>query len=398
MNLTLHDNFQRFLKRAKRRSRNLLDNAYVKLWGALFSIVVVSGYLVYWFEQSADQNKPTTITDWMTGIWWGFVTIFTIGYGDAYPATFGGRLTAVAVMIAGIAVISVLTATISSTFVEQSIRKGQGLETVKEKNHVVICGWNFNVEDIVRALIDEMTYPTIVLVNGSEPAMMDQFANRHRDAEIHFVAGDFAMESVLDRANIRLASYVIIVADTGQQTANKADEKTIIAALAVKNMNPKTRLFAHVVNPENLSHLRRAKVDDVVISDKYSGVLLARHITNPGVPRVVDALLALQNQTDLVRRPVPDSMIGKTFLEMSTFFKTEYNSICIGVTKETKSIAMNDLLSDDNSYLDQFIRQKLQESGRKFAEEERLSLELNPPADLIIEKHFAAIVIGQKKL
>ncbi|MGZ0712641.1 potassium channel family protein (plasmid) [Coraliomargarita sp. W4R53] len=52
-------------------------------------------------------------------LWWAFVTITTVGYGDYYPATTTGRLIAVGLMIGGIALIGVVTATLASWIVER---------------------------------------------------------------------------------------------------------------------------------------------------------------------------------------------------------------------------------------------------------------------------------------
>ncbi|MBW9121794.1 potassium channel family protein [Microbacterium trichothecenolyticum] len=52
-------------------------------------------------------------------VWWAFVTITTVGYGDYYPVTAAGRIVAVGLMIGGIALIGVVTATLASWIVER---------------------------------------------------------------------------------------------------------------------------------------------------------------------------------------------------------------------------------------------------------------------------------------
>jgi voltage-gated potassium channel len=47
-------------------------------------------------------------------LWWGVVTLSTVGYGDVYPITPEGRLAAMVLMILGIALFSAITATIAS--------------------------------------------------------------------------------------------------------------------------------------------------------------------------------------------------------------------------------------------------------------------------------------------
>jgi voltage-gated potassium channel len=53
------------------------------------------------------------------GLWWAVVTVTTVGYGDVYPTTVGGRIVAMGVMLLGIGFLAVLTATIASHFVKE---------------------------------------------------------------------------------------------------------------------------------------------------------------------------------------------------------------------------------------------------------------------------------------
>lgn len=51
------------------------------------------------------------------GLWWTMVTLTTVGYGDLSPATAGGRVVAVALMLTSIGIVSVVTANIAAYFV-----------------------------------------------------------------------------------------------------------------------------------------------------------------------------------------------------------------------------------------------------------------------------------------
>ncbi len=79
-----------------------------------FVVLVVSSILVLIFETRSPEANITTGGD---AVWWAIVTITTVGYGDKYPVTPGGRITAVIVMVAGVGIIGSLAGILSSILV-----------------------------------------------------------------------------------------------------------------------------------------------------------------------------------------------------------------------------------------------------------------------------------------
>ena len=68
----------------------------------------------------AEHKAPgATITQFGDAVWWAFVTITTIGYGDYYPITFEGRAIAVLLMLSGLALVSLITISIGSWFLSR---------------------------------------------------------------------------------------------------------------------------------------------------------------------------------------------------------------------------------------------------------------------------------------
>lgn len=84
------------------------------------SSVILLIYVGSLAELDVERNAPgTTITDFGKAIRWAFVTTTTVGYGDMSPVTWQGKCIAVGLMIAGIALISVITATLASWIVDR---------------------------------------------------------------------------------------------------------------------------------------------------------------------------------------------------------------------------------------------------------------------------------------
>jgi voltage-gated potassium channel len=68
---------------------------------------------------SAERGRPgANIQTFGDAIWWSAETMTTVGYGDRYPVTTTGRVIAVATMIAGIALLGTVTATLASWLIE----------------------------------------------------------------------------------------------------------------------------------------------------------------------------------------------------------------------------------------------------------------------------------------
>lgn len=87
--------------------------AYV-IFSAILLVYTVALSVLH-FERGAPNANITTMGD---SLWWAVVTITTIGYGDYYPVTTPGRWAAAALMVGGFAVLSMVTAAVSSWLVE----------------------------------------------------------------------------------------------------------------------------------------------------------------------------------------------------------------------------------------------------------------------------------------
>ena len=84
--------------------------------GSAVLLIYIGSLAILDVEQSA---PGATITDFGKALWWTFVTVTTVGYGDLSPVTWQGKCIAVGLMITGIALIGVVTATLASWIVDR---------------------------------------------------------------------------------------------------------------------------------------------------------------------------------------------------------------------------------------------------------------------------------------
>jgi voltage-gated potassium channel len=84
--------------------------------GSAVLLILVASLAELDAERQNPQANITTVPD---ALWWAISTITTVGYGDRYPTTQEGRLVAVGLMLAGIALLGVVTATVAAWFVQR---------------------------------------------------------------------------------------------------------------------------------------------------------------------------------------------------------------------------------------------------------------------------------------
>ena len=77
-------------------------------------VLTVASVLVLQFESKAPNANITTGGD---ALWYSIVTITTVGYGDFYPVTTAGRVTAMFIMFMGVGIIGALASILASLLV-----------------------------------------------------------------------------------------------------------------------------------------------------------------------------------------------------------------------------------------------------------------------------------------
>jgi voltage-gated potassium channel len=176
---------------------------------------------------------------------------------------------------------------------------------------------------------------------------------------------------------------------------SRSDEQTILSTLTIKSIHSKAKVFAYIVDRENLSHIRKARADEVMVSDAYAGYLMASHILSPGVPQMVDQLCSEEGLFNLSRLEIPPGLHGKTYGELTEIVKEDYNAFALGLGREEEGMDIRNILSDDYSYLDQFIKRKFEKAGRGIGEESRINIRINPPSDTPIDENDFLIAITE---
>ena len=96
------------------------DWATTALYTIIFVIMLLLEYASIAVLEIEGSNPAGNIKNASDAIWWVYVTIATVGYGDKYPVTNGGRIVGIIVMFVGVSLLGVITGFLANKFLPKS--------------------------------------------------------------------------------------------------------------------------------------------------------------------------------------------------------------------------------------------------------------------------------------
>lgn len=100
----------------------------------VFILLIISSTLMFYLESGA---QPEAFNNIGQSLWWAVATLTTVGYGDIYPITMGGKILGSVIALLGIGIVALPTGIISSAFIEKIQERKQKNNTACNCPH---CG------------------------------------------------------------------------------------------------------------------------------------------------------------------------------------------------------------------------------------------------------------------
>ncbi|HWN31342.1 MAG TPA: ion channel [Pseudonocardia sp.] len=154
----------------KRLRGRLQGKAAVYIVATTMLVTLVAALAVLDAERDAPNAKITTFGD---AIWWTVSTIATVGYGDVYPVTVEGRIVAATLMMGGIALLGVITGSVTTWFVtsvrdveEEVEQTGDRLDDVLAEMRLL----STRVHDLEARLTDSGQLGNATTTGGTVPS------------------------------------------------------------------------------------------------------------------------------------------------------------------------------------------------------------------------------------
>ena len=330
-----------------------------------FAIVVaiIMGALSIRFAEGRENSDFDTLEE---SVWFAVMTLIGGEPIGGVPRTRFGLVVATALMMGGLTVFAIFTGTVSAVMVD-SLRniRFRSMEVDELSNHVVLCGWNRAAEMVLDELIHESPYHHFVVVAERRDLEDNEYFRRH-EHRVFLVVGDYTRIDVLRTAGVERADVAILLADETKEdrSSQDRDARTVLAAMLIEKLNTRIYTTVQLLNRDNETSLRRAGVEEVIVSDEYVGNIMASVVRNRGIVSVLDELLTAKRGHQFFKSKVPKKLVQKTVAEAMGILKADHDATLIAVDRG---------------------------EGVK-------NILVNPPADLVLEADHAIIVAAAKAI
>ncbi|OHE04102.1 MAG: potassium transporter TrkA, partial [Sulfurimonas sp. RIFCSPLOWO2_12_FULL_34_6] len=285
-------------------------------------VVFVSSVLIYVMEANNPASPVNTLFE---AIYWSIVTISTVGYGDITPVTEAGRVVAMFVIVAGIAVFSFTTSLIVTAFTEKldEIKDTKQIDDIaKIKEFYLICGYESISKEVAKKL--SINNRVIILEEHSlkvKEAIKDGFT------ALNYDPGSIESYKKL-RINLEAQVKAIIC-------LSHSDVENLYTALTVRSFNKDVYILSILKNKINRNKLIFAGVNELFYEKELVGIIAKEFIGQPVAFEAIHALRMNYKGVDMQEIVVNDRIL-ESFVMVGELENKKYRVVLLGIYKKNK--------------------------------------------------------------
>jgi len=280
-------------------------------------VIFVSSVLIYVMEANNPDSPIDTLYE---AFYWSIVTISTVGYGDITPATDEGRLVAMFVITAGIAVLAFTTSLVVSAFTEKldEIRETKSIDDLRKLDEFyLICGY----QNITKELVKKLSKNNKLIIIDEDKSRVEQ---AHKDGFNAFNYDPGSAESYR-KLHINLNTQVKAVLCMMED-----DVENVYTALTVRSLDKEVMILSLLMNKINRKKLLFAGVNEILFPQELVGLIAKEFVGKPVAFEVIHALRSEYTNVNIEEVIITDKM-----LENLEFVKdldnTKYRLVLLGL-------------------------------------------------------------------
>ncbi|MCV2489915.1 ion channel [Geodermatophilus sp. YIM 151500] len=274
--------------------------------------VFLTSWLLMWLVEPVGSELVRPGVYW----WYFVVTAATVGYGDFFPVSTGGRLVGSYVIVGGIVTLTLLFTRLADVLQSLRSKRLRGVVTLDLRDHVVLLGYfPGRTERLVAELTAEGRQQVALCAwdDVAEDPMPEQQA-------VHFVRGDLTHADVMQRAGVARARTAVI--------DGRDDNETLAIAVAVDHANPAVHMVAALRDLTRRDNLRYVNAG-VQVVQWHMPYLLTEEANDPGITQIYNELMTHGGSGNTYSVTLPDGYA--TFGDCQSHFGRAFGAVVLGL-------------------------------------------------------------------
>jgi voltage-gated potassium channel len=270
----------------------------------------------------AERRVNPDFATWGDALWGVWVVLFS-GM-DQDPKTTAGRLVMMVLLVLGVGLAGLFTASLASLLIERYLRR-RDVTTFEMENHLVLCNWAPRGLEWIREVHSKIVQdkrPIVIIHDEPDDIELPDKVDEAAFSDVYIVKGDPTSEVILRRAKVPKAHSVVVLTD--DREGKHADGKSILTCITIRGIcrgEQQPNISVECRNPTNRNHLKKAGADEIISSDDLGLRLLARSALFHGMTRVYQELLTVgRDANEMFLLPAPEGLLGKNFIELTGLF------------------------------------------------------------------------------
>jgi voltage-gated potassium channel len=296
-------------------------------WNRHQIIRIVAAVVLSWLAGAvlihlAEKDTNPEFTGWSDSLWNVWVLLFS-GL-DSPPKTPLGRLLTMVLLVLGVGLAGLFTASVASLLIERYLQRSN-MPKFEMDNHLVLCNWSPRGVEWIREVHAKIVHekrPVVIIHDTPDAIDLPDQQDDPAFCDVYIIKGDPTNEVALRRARVPWAHSVVVLTD--EREGKHADGKSILTCIAVRNIcrgDRQPNIAAECTNPSNRHHLKKAGADEIISSAELGLRLLARTALFHGMTQVYQELLTVgRDANEMYHFPAPENLVGKDFVELAGMF------------------------------------------------------------------------------
>jgi len=244
----------------------------------LYLIMIVFASTVLYIYEGDGLNPK--INSYYDAIYWGFITVSTIGYGDITPVTEAGKAVVLLLIITGYTIIAFFTSIVTSTINQKLniIKENEALSKAdKMKNFILICGFGRVGEVLVKHLLKQ-NYKILVIDNNERAV---QFAE---EMGINIIKDDASDIDLLKKIIVgKYVKSVVVVSDS--------DTTNLSIILGIRSISGTLPIIARCNSYKTKEKLKIAGANEVMHINEAATLETLGYVGSPIAFEAIDEIL-----------------------------------------------------------------------------------------------------------